>query len=178
MGAIKTVADSQGWFVVLTTVPANLDAIKVSDLTGVGRINGGALAAANGTRFAFTASDSVADPAYSDASNAQTRGRSNYEGSIAPFVKVDEATGAYNSADNALITLLNGAIESGAEICVVSGITGDPNGTRAAGDMYDAFTYTVDNSSTPAEVGGYLKRTYPLLSAGKSAHMKPLAAGA
>ena len=169
MAAIKTVADSLGWFYVLTTVPANLGDIKLAALTaGPGVIDGSKLAAASGTRFAHTASDATADPAYGESSNAQVAGRSNYEGSIAPFIKVDEATGAYTAADNTLFAAILGLAESHAEFCVISGITGDPKKARAAGDLYEAFVYTADKGSAPTEVGGWKKFNFPLLPAGRS----------
>ena len=177
MAAIKTVADSQGWFYLLTTIPADLSAITLTDLTeGPTCIKGSFIAAANGTRFAFAASDTVSDPAYGDSSNGQVRGRANYEGSIAPFVHIDDTTGLYDEDDNPLIAVLAGLVETGVPFAIISGVTGSPDDARVAGDLYDAFTYTADYSNTPTEVGGYQKRNFPLLPNGKSAHMQPLLA--
>ena len=169
MAAIKTVADDLGWFYLLLTVPADLGNIKLADLTvGVGVIDGSMLAASSGTRFAHTASDATADPAYGENANAQVAGRANYEGTIAPFIKVDGVTGAYTAADNALFAALLGLAESHADFCVVRGVTGDPRKARATGDLYEAFVYRADRGAPPADVGGWKKFNFPLMAAGRS----------
>lgn len=172
MAAIKTVGDSQGWFYVLTDfATVDLDAVTLDDLSGVGAIEGTWDAAANGTRFSFTNSDTISDPAYGDESNSNVVGRSNYEGSIAPFLKLENGT--YSEADNPLMAALG---TKGATIAVISGVTGSPSAPRAAGDLYDAFVYTVDNAQKPTEVGGFQKRNIPLVPAGKSVAGKALVA--
>lgn len=165
MTAIKTVGDSQGWFYVLTDFDdIDIDAIDVSELSGSNAIEGTWDAAASGTRFSFTASDTVSDPAYGDESNVNAVGRSNYEGSIAPYIKLDPETGAYDESSNPLLTTL----VKGKEVLVVSGVTGGPLAARAAGDLYDAFVFAADNPQKPTEVGGYQKRNIPLVPAGRS----------
>lgn len=166
MSAIKTVGESQGWFYVLTDF-AELDLanLSVTDLSGAAVVEGTWDAAANGTRFSFTASDTVSDPAYGDGSNVNAVGRSNYEGAVAPFLKLDEATGVYADESNPLMAALT---PKGKLVAVVSGVTGDPLLARAEGDVYDAFVFATDNPQKPTEVGGYQKRIVPLVPAGRS----------
>lgn len=161
MAAIKTVGDNMGWCVVMTTAPADPTAITVAELTA--GIDATFSAAASGTRFSFTASDTTSDPMYGDSSNATITTRSNYEGTIAPVLLLDDTTEAYTALDNDLYEALK---EKGTTIYVASGITGDPAAARAAGDVYDYFVFTTDNPQQPTDVGGYRKRIVPLNPAG------------
>ena len=169
MAAIKTVGESQGWFYLLPARPTNPEAITLTELAA--GIEGTWDAAASGTRFSFTASDTMSDAAYGDSSNSTITTRSNYEGSIAPFIKLDDTTGAYAALSNDLFEAVR---EKGAPCYVVSGITGDPTEARAAGDLYDYFEYTTDDGQKPTEVGGYMKRQVPLHPAGYSRGAKAL----
>lgn len=178
MAPIKTVADNGMWFYAIVgddidTVLDRIDAITLADLDSA--IEGSFEAAANGTRFSFTASDTFSDPAYGDESSANVPGRSNYEGSIATFIKVDDTTGAYDGTGS---VLREAVIEKGTRVLIVSGITGNPREARAAGDLYDALLFWTDSAQRPTDVSGWRKDNIPLLMAGRSAASKALVAGA
>lgn len=174
-GEVKTVGDNLGWFYVLTDYDTiDIEAVKVSDLTGAGVIEGTWAAAASGTRFSFTASETFSDPAYGDSVAVQIPAKDNYEGSIAAFL-LKSTAGAFDSASNPLLEAIR---VKGTRVLVISGVTGDPTEPRAAGDIYDAFEYVTDNPQKDTEGSGWLKRPVPMLPAGKAAaHCMLVAAG-
>jgi hypothetical protein len=158
MASIKTLADARTRLTILTTPPADLAAITAAELSA--GIEASCKVAKNGTRFSPTASDTMSDPAFCDEGNAQTLGPSNYEASLAPFLYLDDTTGAYVALDNAVY---EAAGVKGAELVYVLRRGPKYDEPWAAGDRYKAYVAVSDNPQEPTETGGYIKENIPLL---------------
>ena len=158
MPGVKTLADARTKVTMLTTVPANLNAITVTALAA--GVDVSCLLAKSGTRFSATASDTTTDPALCEESNSPVLGASNYEAAVAVYWLLDALDGAYASADNAAYEALKA---KGSRVVFVLREGPAYTDAWAAADVYDAFEVISDNPQKPTETSGYVKRVIPLL---------------
>lgn len=155
--AVKTLADARQKLTILTTPPADINAITLTELTA--GIDASCKVAKNGTRFSATASNTVSDPAYCDEVEVQEFGASNYEASIAPYWYLDEVTGQYTALDN---EVFEAAREKGTRLTYVHREGPKYTEAWAADDVYDAYEAVSDNPQRPTESGANVKRQIPL----------------
>lgn len=158
MPGVKTLADARTRVAMLTTVPANLNAIPVATLTA--GVDVSCLLAKSGTRFSATASDTTTDPALCEESNSPVLGASNYEAAAAVYWLLDPTTGNYAAIDNAAYEALK---VKGSRVVFVLREGPKYTDAWAAGDVYEAFEVISDNPQKPTETSGYVKRIIPLL---------------
>lgn len=151
MAGIKTLADGRDQLYILTTPPADINAITIAELTA--GINASCKVAKNGTRFSATDSDTESDPELCSEGNEQVMTLSNYEGAIVPFWYLDD-DGHYIAADNPVFEAVR---VKGTELTYVW-VTGLPRDTTpAADDYYDAFVGVSDNPRRQ-DGTGWIKR--------------------
>ena len=81
--ALRTLMDGTLKVTILTTAPADPDAITTAELTA--GIDATCDLAKAGTRFSATASDTINDTRLCDDANANALGASNYEATAAVF---------------------------------------------------------------------------------------------
>ena len=91
----KTLADARTRLIILLTKPANPRSILLSELTA--GIDASCKILKSDYRLSPTASDTVTDAELCAEGNAVTFGASNYEGSISPFIYLDD-TGKSDTA--------------------------------------------------------------------------------
>lgn len=158
MPAVRTLADGRIKYTILTTAPADLEAITVAELSA--GIEASCKVAANGTRFSATASDTISDPAFCEDANSSVPGRSNYEGTVAPFVLYDDTTQAYQAGDNEVFEALR-AKGTRAWHVFRKGPAYDQ--AWAAGDVYSVYEGVTDNPQEPSDTAGYFKANVPVM---------------
>mgnify|MGYP003557025868 FL=1 len=151
----KSLADGKIRFRILTTMPANIDAIEV------GEVNAGIIAECkvlkSDFRLSATGSDTIADTELCSEGNSQAWGASNYEGSMTPFRYLDEDGDPVVLED----AVWEAVKEKGTEFCAVIS-EGKPHSTPfVVGDEYDAYIVLTDNPQKPTDRGGYIKRVAP-----------------
>lgn len=155
MAGVKTLADKRIKISVMTVPPADMNALKVAELTA--GINAASMNAASSYRFSPSASDTINDPAVDEESTASVPGGSNYEGTLAPFWYLD-ATGGYVAADNAMFEAVK---EKGSEVWVAEREGKPESDPWAAGDVYCVYHFITDNPQKPTDRGGWVKRIVP-----------------
>lgn len=152
----KSLADGRIRFRILTTEPADPNAITVTE------VNAGIIAECkvlkSDFRLSATGSDTIADTELCSEGNAQAWGASNYEGSMTPFRYLDE-TGDPVVLEDAVWAAVK---EKGTQFWAVVS-EGKPHSTNfEVGDEYDAYEVLTDNPQKPTDRGGYIKRVVPL----------------
>lgn len=158
MAGVKTLADGKTKLAILTTAPADPSAPTATELNG--GIDGSCIVAKNGTRISATASDAVSDPALCASTNSTVFGASNFEGTVAPFLYLDESTGAYSAGDNAAVEALT---PKGSEVWLYMRTGPDYSQSWASGDLITVGVHAItDNAQEPTETGVYVKWNIPL----------------
>lgn len=152
----KTLADARTRLTILTTKPANPRSILLSELTA--GINASCKILKSDYRLSPTASDTVADADLCAEGNAVTFGASNYEGSISPFIYLDD-TGKSDIAEDVVYQALR---EKGTRVWLVEREGPRYDQAWAATDVVDVYEAITDNPQKPGDRAGYIKRIIPL----------------
>lgn len=151
-----TLADGRHKVAVLTTKPADLSAITVTELTA--GINAAPKINKPDYRLSPTASDTVPDQPLSQEGNATTFGNSNFEGSITVLRFLDDQ-GQPEVAEDELWDAMK---EKGTRLWIVDR-EGPKEGTAwTTGDEYEVFEIITDLPQKPTDMVGYIKRPIPL----------------
>jgi hypothetical protein len=166
----KTLADATIRLAILTTEPANMSAITVTELNA--GIDASCRVLKSDYRMSPTASDTVADTELCSEGNAVTYGASNYEASLTPFWYLDEQ-GKSDMTEDVVYQALR---EKGTRVWLVQ--RQGPKYTQpwAVADVYDCFEVVTDNPQQPSDMSGYIKRTVPL-GVQRAVLGQPVAAG-
>lgn len=167
----KTLADGRIRFRILTTEPADLNAITAAE------VNAGIVAECrvlkSDFRLSATASDTIPDTELCSEGNAVAFGASNYEGNMTPFRYLDDTGDADLTGD----VVWEAVKAKGTTFWAVTS-EGKPHSTDfATGDEYDAYEVITDNPQKPTDRGGYIKRVIPL-GIQRAYENKVIAAGA
>jgi len=152
----KTLADARTRLAILTTKPASLTSITVTELTA--GIDASCRILKSDYRLSPTASDTVADTELCSEGNAVTFGASNYEGSVTPFWYLDE-DGQSETTEDVVYQALK---EKGTELWFVEREGPRYDEPFAAGDAIEVYEVVTDNPQKPSDRAGYIKRVVPL----------------
>ena len=154
MAGIKTVASKNMAYRISTTKPTGPTIAAFTAATDVS-----CDLAASGTRVSATASESINDPSVCEDTNASAFGTGNFEGSIAPFVKLDASTGAYALADNPAFEMFKVKNTIG-YLWVREGVK--YGATPAAGQLVSCYEVRSDTPQRQQAMNEYIKRNIPL----------------
>ena len=152
----KTLADARTRLTILTTKPANPRSIPLSKLTA--GIDASCKILKSDYRLSPTASDTVTDTELCAEGNAVTYGASNYEGSISPFIYLDD-TGKSDIDEDVVYQALR---EKGTRVWLVEREGPRYDKAWAATDVVDVYEAITDNPQKPGDRAGYIKRIIPL----------------
>lgn len=154
----RTMADKRERWVFLTTKPANLDAVTVTEANAGTR--GECDLLASGTTLSASASDTINERSFCEAANAAAPTTGNAEGSLTVFRDLDPLTGLPVSAGDNLFKML---IPKGARVWVLRSKGPLHTENFVADHPYDWYEVVTDNKQDPSERGGYVKDVIPLL---------------
>jgi len=155
----KTLADGRIKLTALTVKPADLKAIKTSELTDPDTATDlSCRVLKSDFRLSPTASDTVADQELCQEGNATTWGASNFEGSATPFRYLD-GTGKADPDNDVAWDLLK---EKGTELWLVKRVGPKYDVAWATGDTYEVYHVITDNPQDPSDMTGYIKKVVPL----------------
>lgn len=152
----KTLADARTRLTILTTRPANLRSITLTELAA--GIDASCKILKSDYRLSPTASDTVPDTELCSEGNAVTFGASNYEGTVTAFWYLDE-DGKSDPTEDVVYQALKA---KGTELWFVEREGPRYEQDHAAGDVYEAYEVVTDNPMKPSDRGGFIKRTTPL----------------
>ena len=152
----KTLADARTKLFILTTEPADLEAITVTEADA--GIDASCKILKSDYRLSPTASDTVPDTELCSEGNAVTFGASNYEGSMTPFWYLT-AAGVTDVADDEVYQALKA---KGTELWLVEREGPPYDQAWAADDAYEVYEVITDNPQKPTDRAGYIKRVVPL----------------
>ena len=152
----KTLADARTRLTILTTKPANPRSITLSELTA--GIDASCKILKSDYRLSPTASDTVPEAELCAEGNAVTFGASNYEGSISPFLYLDD-TGKSDIKEDVVYQALR---EKGTRVWLVEREGPRYDTPWAAADVVDVYEVITDNPQKPGDRAGYIKRIIPL----------------
>ena len=152
----KTLADARTRLTILTTKPANPRSILLTELAA--GIEASCKILKSDYRLSPTASDTVADADLCAEGNAVTFGASNYEGSISPFIYLDD-TGKSDIGEDVVYQALR---EKGTRVWLAEREGPRYDQAWAATDVVDVYEAITDNPQKPGDRGGYIKRVVPL----------------
>lgn len=152
----KTLADAHMKVTSLTTVPADPEAMTVTEATAGEDIQCNVLK--SDFRLSATGSDTVPDTELCSDSNAVAYGASNFEGSMTPFRYYDE-TGAPDPVEDFVWELAK-AKGTNLYLAVREGKAHDE--PWAEGDEYELWHVITDEPQRPTDTGGFIKKVIPL----------------
>ena len=99
---VKTLADGNTKVTLLAAKPVNKNAIKLTELTGVGAKDISCQILASDFDYGPTGSNTIDEKALCSEGNGQTPGLSNFSGGMTVFRYWDEATGQADVEDDFL----------------------------------------------------------------------------
>ena len=152
----RTLADKRERWVILTTAPADPNAVSAAEANAGIRAECKLLA--SGTRLSATASDTVNEESFCESTNAPVPTRDNGEANFTVFRYIDPETGLPVTLEDDIFAALT---PKGAEVHVLKSKGPDVDLTFADGQPYDLFRVIVDNKQDPTERGGYIKDVIP-----------------
>ena len=151
-----TLADARTKLTVLTTKPADLSAITVTELTA--GISAEARINKPDYRLSPTASDTVPDQPLNSEGNATTFGNSNYDGSITVLRFLDSAGKGETTNDVLWDTMRT----KGTDLWLVERTGPKASVAWTAADEYEVYEVITDNPQKPSDRAGYVKSVVPL----------------
>ena len=157
MAAVRTPADGREKWLLFTTKPTLTGSTpSLANLTG--GIDISCLIAKSGSRISPTGSETIDDSATCDTTNRRAFGRSNYEGSLAPYVLFDVDTGVYDLSANVAFEALR---EKGTVAWVLYRDGRESADALTVGDLTSFYEIVTDDPQN-SDGAGYVKRIIPL----------------
>lgn len=160
----KTIADERIKLTALLVAPVSTSAIKVTELVVAGNIELSNKILMSDFKLGPSGSESVQEPALSEAGNSSIPGKTNYEGSLTVFRFLDAAGKAVTAED----TAFNLMKAKGSELFLVKRIGPKWDAVWAIGQEYEYYHCLTDLPQDPSEFAGYIKKTIPLFVQGDS----------
>lgn len=151
-----TLADGRVKLTILTSAPADLAAITLTELAA--GLNAGPWVNKPDFRMSPTDSDTVTDQPLSQAGNAKTFGNSNYDARMTTLRDL-ATTGLPEAAGD----LVHKAVATkGTRVWLVRRTGPLETVDWADGDPYDVAEVITDEPQQPSDLGGYVKNVIPL----------------
>ena len=156
MASVRTPADGRKTWTLLATKPTAFNAAEFN-----AGVNISCDIADSDSRIASSGSEKINDPAVCEDSNNGAYGRRNFEGSIAPYILLDEDDASYTIADNPVFEAFR---VRNTTLWIVRRDGVDYGELYAAGQMIDGvYEVRPDDPQSPTDTSNtYVKRTIPL----------------
>ena len=168
----KTLADGRILLTALTTPPADINAITVTELAAGKKVSCRIMK--SDYSLGPSGSETVTEQEMCKKGQGQAFGQSAYSGSLSIFRYLDDEGVAVVEDDYAFDMFK----EKGVEITLVEREGPDEAQAWAAGDEYCAYEVSPDDLQPPSDrFSGYIKRTVPL-AVSNAALYKKVVAGA
>ena len=153
----KTLADGRILLTALLTPPADINAIKLSELNAGKKLSCRILK--SDYQLGPTGSETIDEVEACKKGKGQAWGQSNYAGNVTVFRYLDELGVAVIEDDYAFEMFK----EKGAEVTLVEREGPDEAKPWAADDVYCAYEVSNDDLQPPSDrFSGYIKRQVPL----------------
>lgn len=153
----KSLADGHLKFTILTTKPADLDAITVTELNA--GIDASCAILASDFTFSPADSDKVNEKSLCTTNNANAIGADNFQAGATFFRYFDDTTGAVDVTED---EAYQAVMAKGTTVWGVLREDGkESTADWAAGDEYLWMELLSDRPQRPSNAGGYIKRRVP-----------------
>ena len=167
----KTLADGRILLTALTTPPADINKITITELNAGKKISCRILK--SDYALGPSGSQTVPETELCKKGQGQAFGQSAYTGTITVFRYLD-SEGIPETTDDEAFTLMR---EKGTELVLVEREGPDESKAWAASDEYCAYQVTTDDPQPPSDrTSGYIKRTIPLAVSNAALYKKVAAA--
>lgn len=154
----KSLADGHLKFTILTSKPADLEAVTASVLNA--GIDASCAVLASDFTFSAADSDKVNEKALCTTNNANAIGADNFQAGATVFREFDADTGAVDEAADEVFQALK---EKGTTVWGFLREDGKLSSAAwAAGDEYIWMELLTDRPQRPQNAGGYIKRRVPM----------------
>ncbi|MGC0144941.1 hypothetical protein [Pseudactinotalea sp. Z1732] len=172
MTAVRSLYEGNIRLEALSTAPADIDAITVTELGDGVRVSRAIMR--NAYRLSPTGSDTIDEPGLEDTGNTGSYGASNYEVML-PLFRYFDDTGQSHPEQDVAYNVFTG---KGVVLHLVERIGPPASKEWEAGDPYNYYPVVLDDPQQPTDLTGYQKVQQPARVTGQVSLRAEVTAGA